>query len=60
MAVVVGEDESMAKFTGCRGCGAKVKYFLKDIKEYTSYDYGGGSDRIRYVECPRCKHEIHI
>ena len=60
MAEIVGEDESMAKYAGCRGCGGKVKYHRRDIKEYTEYDYGGGSDRVRYVKCPRCKEEIRV
>jgi DNA-directed RNA polymerase subunit RPC12/RpoP len=60
MAEVIGEDPTAGKEISCRGCGARVRYYQKDMVWRTSYDYDGSSDRYSIVKCPRCEHEIHV
>lgn len=57
MAKIIGEDSSAGEVKSCRGCGALVKYFEKDIKTRNGRFMGEDTGE-EYVECPRCKHKI--
>ena len=46
----------------CDECEYELEYTKEDIKSGTHYDYGGGSDIVYYIVCPRrsCKNEISV
>ena len=60
MATVVGFDSNIVpKFQKtCRSCGAIVKYFKNDIREYHGKDIGGGPDGQTWIVCPNCGDDI--
>ena len=60
MVKVVGRDESAVKQTTCRICAAILEYVGAEVKNFTSYDYGGGSDIAYYVDCPQCHEKVYV
>lgn len=61
MVEVVGQDESAAKFVTHSNCGARLKYFPKDIVLlWSGKDYGGGSDGAKGFNCPQCGENVII
>lgn len=60
MAEVVGEDKTVAKYTACPGCGAKIKYFENDVKMDVRSYYDGSTDVYDVVKCPRCDYKIEV
>ena len=41
-------------------CGAKIGYFLNEVKSYVHHDYGGGSDKVYYIDCPHCGEQVNV
>lgn len=60
MVKVVGRDESVVKKVTCRKCASVLEYTLSEVQQYTSYDYGGGSDIVKYIKCPSCGHDVSV
>lgn len=46
--------KSVVKETFCHHCGATLEYVPNDIKTRRDRDYAGGTDIIRYIQCPNC------
>lgn len=42
------------------GCGAVLSYTAQDIKEKVSYDYTGGRDLYRVIQCPVCNKDVVV
>jgi DNA-directed RNA polymerase subunit RPC12/RpoP len=51
---------SVVKEVVCRNCGSTLEYVPKDIKQGIHYDYTGGADYVRYIECPTCTHNVGV
>lgn len=51
---------SVVKEAICRNCGATLNYVPADVKSRTYKDYGGGSDTVKSIQCPACKHEVEV
>lgn len=61
MAVqIIGEAPEVLKEAKCRGCGALLRYGDADVTSFTDHDYGGGSDTVWQIECPRCHKKIRV
>lgn len=60
MVQIVGKDPTAIKRVTCRKCSSILEYTLSEVQEYTSYDYGGGSDIVRYVSCPCCSQKVGV
>jgi RNase P subunit RPR2 len=58
MAKVVGRDETAVRRATCRSCASIIEYTLSEVKNFTSYDYGGGSDIVYHITCPNCGHQM--
>jgi DNA-directed RNA polymerase subunit RPC12/RpoP len=43
-----------------KDCGTKVGYYPNEVKSYTHHDYGGGSDEVYYIVCPKCGSRIIV
>lgn len=52
--------KSVVKQVICRNCGCTLEYVPNDIKIFTSTDYVGGTDVVKYIECPSCKAEVVV
>lgn len=52
--------QSVIKETICRNCGSTLQYVPRDIKERFVSDYSGDRERIRYIECPPCGHQVTV
>lgn len=52
--------KSVVKQAICRNCGCTLEYVPKDVKTVTSRDYGGGTDILKYIECPSCKATVAV
>lgn len=48
------------KYCNCGNCGVKLSYVPMDVQSYIHYDYGGGSDRIDYINCPGCSSKVTV
>ena len=55
-----GRDRDVGKEHTCSQCGSLLLVLPIDVKSYVSYDYGGGSDTVYYVNCPECGHKSHV
>lgn len=53
---VIGEDPKAFKEITCSACAARLRYTESDVKNRIERDYGGGSDTVFYIMCPRCEH----
>jgi len=53
-------DASVVKQAICRNCGVKLEYVPADIKWNTYSDYGGGSDTVGHIGCPKCREAISV
>ncbi len=42
----------------CGKCGAIMKFDPIDVKSFIHHDYGGGSERVYQINCPRCSNQI--
>ncbi len=42
-------------------CGAEIGYFQNEvIKGHIHEDYGGGSEQMYYIVCPKCGKKIYV
>jgi RNase P subunit RPR2 len=53
-------DPTVVKRTVCRNCGVKLEYLPIDVKERIVTDYGGGSDTIYWIDCPKCQNHVSL
>ena len=62
MVTVVSRQphQSVVKEIVCKSCGCTLQYVPRDVKERIEHDYGGGSERIRYIECPECVEQVTV
>lgn len=60
MPELIGEDKGVAKTVTHRDCGAIIRYYDGERKEAVHYDYGGGSDVVRWIVCPKCGNEVYV
>lgn len=58
MVRVIGEAPEVLRQTNCRRCAAKLEYTIGEIKERVEKDYGGGTDVVYHIHCPRCFSEV--
>ncbi len=58
MAVIdLGRVVTHVKNVTCKNCSHLLEYVEADVLEFWVSDYGGGSDRVRYIPCPICSRE---
>lgn len=50
----------MVRQVVCKNCGSTLEYMPRDIKSYTSTDYGGGTDVHDYILCPTCSNKVSV
>lgn len=63
MAVTVKNPNphpSVIKEAICRNCGVTLEYTPKDVHQRKEYDYGGGSEIVKYIECPACSGKVNV
>jgi 5-methylcytosine-specific restriction endonuclease McrA len=63
MAIRIIDDKphkSVVKEQVCTNCGVTLEYVPADVKEFVHHDYGGGSDVVRYIVCPKCQHQQRV
>lgn len=63
MAIKIVEDKpdpKVVKQVVCSQCGVKLEYVPVDVQESNEYDHGGGCDRVRWIECPKCKNHVTV
>jgi DNA-directed RNA polymerase subunit RPC12/RpoP len=53
-------DKSVFKEVICRHCGVKLQYIPKDVRSRAVWDYGGGKDTYRWIDCPGCSYEVEV
>lgn len=58
MVRVVGEAPEAVKKATCGHCAAQLEYVPAEVKEYHGKDYSGGADGKKWINCPRCGHEV--
>ena len=51
---------SVVKEVVCKNCGATLQYVPADINVKNVSDYMGDIERVRYIVCPPCAHEIRV
>lgn len=54
MVAVVGLDTSKILRITCRCCAAILEYLPIEKYKRTYKDYGGGSNVVEYIMCPKC------
>lgn len=59
MVEVIGQDESVAKLCSCRNCGARLRYYKKDVKP-KRVSCMGDVDTEYFITCPSCSIEINV
>ncbi len=60
MTVKVISEGPHFKIVTCSNCGALLEYTNADVKESIHRDYGGGSDTVRRIECPKCRDTVNV
>lgn len=63
MAIKVIEaplDTRAVKRTPCMNCGATLEYTRADTTQRMVRDYTGDGERYRFIQCPKCNHEIQV
>lgn len=60
MAKVLGYDPQLLKQCKCRECTAIIEYGEREVEVYIERDYGGGSERIKFIRCPSCGAEVRV
>ena len=53
-------DQSVVKRTVCRNCGCTLEYVPFDIRSRKESDYTGSVDIYRFIQCPKCSHEVYV
>jgi hypothetical protein len=52
--------KSVVKEAICQNCGVTLEYTPSDVKEQVVTDYGGGSDMVKWIDCPKCGHDVRV
>lgn len=60
MVKVVGIDDKHVHKVTCKKCSSILEYVLSEVKSFTHYDYGGGSDLYYYIDCPKCNNKVYV
>ena len=62
MVKIVSEelDPEKVKKVSCGQCATRLEYTLREVQEGKHYDYGGGCDRIYWIVCPSCGHNVSV
>jgi RNase P subunit RPR2 len=60
MVKIIGTDENHIKRVSCKKCASKLEYVQSEVKSFTHYDYGGGSDECYYITCPKCDNNVYV
>jgi len=60
MRILGDASKDIEKKKICKNCGTIIGYLPIDVKEHIAKDYGGGSDLIRYIKCPKCSVTIEL
>ena len=55
-----GKDRNIGRELTCSNCAALLLVLPKDVKSYTSTDYGGETDTTYYVTCPDCQKKTYV
>jgi hypothetical protein len=54
-------DPKVVKRTSCRrGCGSRLEYVPNDVKSRRYQDYGGGTDTVYEITCPKCGKAVEV
>lgn len=53
-------DPEVIKRVSCGNCGVRLEFVPRDIQSYVHHDYGGGSDTIYYIDCPKCLKQVKV
>ena len=51
---------SITKEVVCKNCGCTLSYTPNDVDWSRQFDYGGGSDLIYHIVCPKCTHKVSV
>jgi len=51
---------SIIKEVLCRNCGCTLSYTPNDVVQSRHFDYGGGSDLIYHIVCPKCTYKVSV
>ncbi len=44
-----------------KDCGAHISFFQNEIKDGGVHqDYGGGSEKLYYINCPNCHEKVYV
>lgn len=43
-----------------KDCGAKIGFYLNEVRSAVYHDYGGGSDTWYYIICPHCGEKVEV
>ena len=60
MVTVVGKNSGHVKHCTCRNCASRLEYTQSEVQSYVHRDYGGGSDTVKYIICPRCGKKVEV
>lgn len=60
MVQVVGKDSTVVKRITCRNCSSILEYVPSEVQTQVSEDYGGGTDVLKYINCPCCTQKVTI
>ncbi len=60
MARIIKIDKDCEKKVTHKKCGAVIGYFQTEVQSFIHYDYGGGSDTVYYITCPKCGDTIPV
>jgi hypothetical protein len=60
MPKVIGKDNKFVKQVSCKNCASILEYTESEVEKGKSYDYGGGCDPYKYINCPYCSKKVII
>jgi len=60
MVQIIGEDNSLKKRTTCGNCASILEYTKSEVQEMNVSDYVGGSDLVKFLNCPKCGNKVHV
>lgn len=53
-------DQLVVKRTPCGNCGVTLEYTPADTTQRMVRDYTGSGEMERFLQCPKCNHEIRL
>lgn len=63
MAIVIINEKPaphVVKQVVCYNCGVTLEYTPNDTRKVVYYDYGGGADACKVIDCPKCQKELQV